>query len=196
MTFGDRSGGSPGWRMQTFCEESFEFKTLVDPIATYEFKELPRSPTLRIIPGTPERAVCIAPSAVRVGTPFTYHLKLEDRWGNPVRPPDAIVHPGFETTGVFRFTAVDPDTGLDGREQPRPRRSWNRSRVHARAGRTCTASPRRRSAPTRSTTTSASPAMPPCWTRAGTRATTSRSPTRSGTPSTGCPDASTRPAGS
>jgi hypothetical protein len=118
VTFGDRSGGSPGWRLQTFCEESFEFKTLVDPIATYEFKELPHSPTLRIVPGTPERAVCIAPSAVRVGTPFAYHLKLEDRWGNPVRRPDAIVHPGFDTPGVIRFAAADADTGLAAESNP------------------------------------------------------------------------------
>jgi hypothetical protein len=118
VTFGDRSGGSPGWRMQTFCEESFEFKTLVDPIATYEFKELPRSPSLRIVPGAPARAVCIAPSSVRVGTPFTYHLKLEDRWGNPVRPPAAASHPGVDRPGVFRLTVADPATGLAAESNP------------------------------------------------------------------------------
>ena len=46
VIFGDKIGGSSGWQMQTFCEHSFEFKTLVDPIATYEFKELPSSPRM------------------------------------------------------------------------------------------------------------------------------------------------------
>jgi len=30
ITFGDRSGGSPGMRLQTFCEETYEFHTLID----------------------------------------------------------------------------------------------------------------------------------------------------------------------
>jgi hypothetical protein len=112
VVFGDTSGGSPGWQMQTFCEESFEFKTLVDPIATYEFKELPVSPTLRIIPDRPSRATGIVPSQIRIGEGFKYHLKLEDRWGNPTAPPVPRPHPGFHQAGIFRVTATDKATGL------------------------------------------------------------------------------------
>ncbi len=112
LVFGDTSGGSPGWQMQTFCEGTFEFKTLVDPYATYEFKELPESPTLRIVPGPPARAVLIAPSQVRTGEGFTGHLKLEDRWGNPVAPPAPRPHAGFRRAGVFRITAADKKSGL------------------------------------------------------------------------------------
>jgi hypothetical protein len=57
--FGDTSKGSPGWRMQTFCEDTFEFKTLADPFATYQFKELPESPTMKIIPGKAAKVVCV-----------------------------------------------------------------------------------------------------------------------------------------
>ena len=42
-------------------------------------KELPSSPTLRIAPGKPVRAVCITPSQVLVNEEFTYDLRLEDR---------------------------------------------------------------------------------------------------------------------
>ncbi len=84
VVFGDKSQGSPGWRVQTFCEETFEFRSLVDPFATYQFKELPESPTLKIIPGKAAKAVCIAPSQVEKGTAFTAYLRLEDRWGNAV----------------------------------------------------------------------------------------------------------------
>ena len=118
VVFGDTSGGSPGWQVQTFCEETFEFKTLVDPIATYQFKELPESPTLRIMPGAPTRAVCLAPSQVRVGEVFTTYLKLEDRWGNSTGQPVPTMQPGYASAGVRTITATDPDTGLSARSNP------------------------------------------------------------------------------
>lgn len=118
VTWGDTSGGSPGWRVQTFREHSFEFKTYVDPIATFEFKELPASPELRIVAGAPVRAVCIAPSQVLVGQPFTAHLKLEDRWGNPTRIPTPIQQPGYGQPGVYSVTLTDPETGLSAESNP------------------------------------------------------------------------------
>jgi hypothetical protein len=118
VVFGDTSANSPGWQVQTFCEETFEFKTLVDPFATYEFKELPVSPTLRIVPGPPSRAVLIAPSQVRTGEGFTGHLKLEDRWGNPVTLPAPRPHTGFRRAGVFRITAADKKSGLSAVSNP------------------------------------------------------------------------------
>ncbi len=118
VTFGDRSGGSPGWRMQTFCEHTFEFKVLVDPIATYEFKELPTSPTIRVVAGPAVRALCIGPSHTLAGKPFTYHLKLEDRWGNPTACPQEIVHSGFSQAGIQAITAEDETTGLVATSNP------------------------------------------------------------------------------
>ena len=118
VIFGDRSGGSPGWRMQTFCEDTFEFKTLVDPIATFEFKELPTSPTLQIIPGEPVRAVCLAPSQLVVAQPFAVHLKLEDRWGNPTGRSKTMQHPGFAEAGVHWVHESDPETGLSAQSNP------------------------------------------------------------------------------
>ena len=37
IRFGDRRQGSPGIRVQTFCEHTFEFRVLVDAIATYQY---------------------------------------------------------------------------------------------------------------------------------------------------------------
>lgn len=118
VVFGDRTGGSPGWRMQTFCERSFEFKTLVDPIATFEFKELPRSPTLRIVPAVPARALCIAPSQIEAGKPFACRLKTEDRWGNPTGRPKRIMCAALSADKVTRITAVDAATGLYAQSNP------------------------------------------------------------------------------
>ena len=132
VVFGDTSFGSPGWRMQTFCEETFEFKTLVDPIATYQFKELEKSPVIRIKPGEPARAVCIAPSQTVAGREFSYVLKLEDRWGNPVSRPRRLTHPGFGSSGVHRHTVNDKTRALSAVSNPimvtddeaSPRRWW------------------------------------------------------------------------
>jgi len=118
VTFGDTSGGSPGWRAQTFCEETFEFRTLVDPIATYQFKELETSPTMAIGPGAPTRAVCIAPSQAVVGKPLSVAFKLEDRWGNPTAPVRRIEHAGFTAPGVQTIEARDEATGLSARSNP------------------------------------------------------------------------------
>jgi hypothetical protein len=118
VVFGDRQRGSLGWQMQTFCEGAFEFKTLVDPIATYVFKELPQSPSLCIIPGEPERAICVAPSHVSVEEAFSYYLKLEDRWGNPVGPVQQLRHPGFPEPGVRWVQTRDVQTGLTAESNP------------------------------------------------------------------------------
>jgi hypothetical protein len=118
VIFGDSSGGSPGWQMQTSVNENFEFKTLVDPIATYQFKELPQSPKLAIIPGKPVRAVCVAPSQVVVNQEFGYHLKLEDRWGNPTKKPHFSTHSSFKETGVQIISATDASTGITATSNP------------------------------------------------------------------------------
>lgn len=83
VTFGDRSGGSLGMRVQTFAEDSFEFRVLVDPVATFTFQELESHPEIAIVPGPLVRTVMVAPSLRRVGEAFAIGIKGEDRWGNP-----------------------------------------------------------------------------------------------------------------
>ncbi len=83
VRFGDRRHGSPGMRIQTFCEATFEFKVLVDAIATYNYVELPRQPEISIVPGPPVLYKAILPTLQRLGETFRLCLKGEDRWGNP-----------------------------------------------------------------------------------------------------------------
>ena len=118
VVFGDTSRGSPGWQIQTFCDERFEFKLLVDPIATYQFKQLPTSPALQIVPGKATRAVLIAPSEIHIDTGFSAFLKLEDKWGNPTGRPKRLAFPGWMTPGVWTVTATDAETGLSARSNP------------------------------------------------------------------------------
>ncbi len=50
IRFGDRRHGSPGIRVQTYCESEFEFHVLADPIATYDYVPLPVSPRIAVVP--------------------------------------------------------------------------------------------------------------------------------------------------
>ncbi len=86
IRFGDRRGGSPGLRVQTFCEDTFEMKVLVDAFATYDYVELPQSPSFQIVPGKAVRFQAIMPTRRMPGETFSLHLKAEDRWGNPTAP--------------------------------------------------------------------------------------------------------------
>ena len=83
VRFGDRREGSPGMRIQTFCEATFEFKVLVDAIATYNYVELPLQPEIAIVPGPPVLFKAILPTQRRQGEAFRLCIKGEDRWGNP-----------------------------------------------------------------------------------------------------------------
>ena len=118
VTFGDTSQGSKGWQLQTFLDEKFTFKTLIDPLATYQFKEISNSPSMPIIPGVPISATCIAPTQVKVDEEFTFYLKVEDKWGNPASAMDKIIHPGFPDSGVDFIEISDRENNLDARSNP------------------------------------------------------------------------------
>lgn len=118
LTIGDTSGGSPGWRMQTFLEDTFELKSLVDRYATYVYEELPRSPTFRIVAGDPVRLVAVAPSLSAPGRKIVVRWKLEDAWGNPVGRARRTTHSGFADEGVYRIRVTDDTTGVSAESNP------------------------------------------------------------------------------
>ncbi len=102
IRFGDRRQGSPGIRVQTFCEHTFEFRVIVDAIATYNYVELPEQPMIAIVPGPPVLWKAILPTERTTGQPFRLCLKGEDDWGNPSNQCDCI----------FRLRASQPVNGL------------------------------------------------------------------------------------
>ena len=83
VRFGVTDHGGAGMRLQTFCEGRYEFRVLVDPIATYNFQTLPEQPAISIIPGMPETWVAVIPSTITRGDRFSLKIKAEDIWGNP-----------------------------------------------------------------------------------------------------------------
>ena len=105
VVFGDTSGGSPGMRMQTFVEDTFEFRVLVDPIATFNFQSLPVEPEIAIVAGPPARYLMVVPSMRKAGETFAIGVKGEDVWGNPTD-----LH-----AGIFNVVADRDVTGLPAR---------------------------------------------------------------------------------
>ena len=85
VRFGDRRSGSPGIRLQTYCETAFQFRVLVDAIATYDYVALPASPAIEIIPGPGVAWRAVSPTLVRAGERFRLAVKADDKWGNPAR---------------------------------------------------------------------------------------------------------------
>jgi hypothetical protein len=83
IRFGDRRQGSPGIRVQTYCESEFEFRVFADPIATYDYVALPASPRIAIVPGLGAHWRAALPTLVRAGEPFRLSIKADDKWGNP-----------------------------------------------------------------------------------------------------------------
>ncbi|MEP1697811.1 MAG: DUF3604 domain-containing protein, partial [Paracoccaceae bacterium] len=93
IRFGVTDHGGPGMRLQTFCENRYEFRVLVDPIATYNFQTLPEQPAISLVSGAPETWVAVAPSTIISGAPFALKIKAEDTWGNPTNKASMMLTP-------------------------------------------------------------------------------------------------------
>src|SRR3546814_4303186 len=89
IVFGDTSKGSPGMKLQTFCESGFEFKVGADVCAVGHYVPLPETPAIAIVPGPPAVWRAVLPSLRRPGAAFHFGLKAQDRWGHPshLAPP-------------------------------------------------------------------------------------------------------------
>lgn len=86
--------------LQTFREDTFEFRAHVDPIATFNFQPLPLQPVISIVPGPPERYVAVIPMLRRPGEIFSFGLKAEGKWSNPSDQCDILFY-------------VEPDGEID-----------------------------------------------------------------------------------
>lgn len=83
VTFGDRSQGSPGFRIQTNCEKRFQLKVFADVFATYTWEELPENPVLNLVPGPAFFYRLVGPTLRKPDEPFRLAVVPTDCWGNP-----------------------------------------------------------------------------------------------------------------
>ena len=85
IRFGDRRFGSPGIRLQTYCESAFEFRVFADPIATYDYVALPQSPQIAVVPGPPVRLTARAADPGAAGRAFPALAQGARQMGQPER---------------------------------------------------------------------------------------------------------------
>ena len=100
ITLGDRSGGSPGIRVQPFDESCFVFKTYADALGQGKYLPLANSPAIEIVAAEPVRLQVVMPSDAVVGQTTWCLVRAEDRYGNPA--------PRYR--GRVKLTATDPQT--------------------------------------------------------------------------------------
>ncbi|MFW6058594.1 MAG: DUF3604 domain-containing protein, partial [Phycisphaeraceae bacterium] len=90
ITLGDRSGGGPGARAQTFQESAHVFQVFVDPTNACLARAVPDCPAVPIVAGEPVRLVCFVPTQCAVGEAVRVFVKGEDEWDNPTPPPNDV----------------------------------------------------------------------------------------------------------
>lgn len=83
ITYGDRVGGGPDSRAQTFLERRRYFWIEVDGRGDGKYESIPTAVELNVRGGDAARLVVTAPSDAVAGEPFRVLIKAEDAWGNP-----------------------------------------------------------------------------------------------------------------
>ena len=113
VTFGDRSGGSPGWTLQTYPETAHEFRVWVDCFGTREYCLLPEQPYIKIVPGTPAKVAAVLPSTVSPLKEARLRVRVLDAWDNPIPEASGEVEVSCrpEVSGFPRTFALRPGEG-------------------------------------------------------------------------------------
>lgn len=112
VTFGDRSGGSRGIRIQPFDESPFVFKMYVDIAGDGTYLPLAKNPSVEIVAADPCRLGVVMPTNATVGEPMWCIVRAEDRYGNPATRYRGTVKLSTRDAGAslpeaHTFTAAD-----------------------------------------------------------------------------------------
>jgi len=102
VTYGDRSDGSPGTRVQPFDESRFVFKVYVDALGQEKYLPLADSPAIEIVAADAYRLAVVMPSDAVAGEPTWCTVRAEDRYGNPAT----------RYRGTVRCLSTDPAARL------------------------------------------------------------------------------------
>ncbi|MFH1741919.1 MAG: DUF3604 domain-containing protein [bacterium] len=102
VTYGDRSGGSPGIRIQPFDESPFVFRLYVDALGNGDYLPMINNPKIEIAAAEPYRLGVVMPSDAVMGKPAWCTVRAEDRYGNPT--------PKYR--GIIRLLSTDSEAKL------------------------------------------------------------------------------------
>ncbi len=115
VTIGDRSGGSPGARGQTYAGP-MRFQFLVDAYGTGIFLPATDPLEVAVVAGKPDHLRVHAPSDAIAGEPFSVTVAVRDHWGNVVR--HWRERRQLDAAGVQTVWAEDRESGLRGESNP------------------------------------------------------------------------------
>jgi len=128
IRLGDRRGGGPGTRVQTFEERGFIFRAYVDPLGTSKFAAVPGDVKIDFVAGPPAALSIVTPRLAQPGDSVPVRIRAFDRWGNvclglrdpleirinPGRPGERVDAHEFPETG-WAVLKLDVETaGLEG----------------------------------------------------------------------------------
>ncbi|MFV2061402.1 MAG: hypothetical protein ACC653_12020 [Gammaproteobacteria bacterium] len=82
IRLGDRRGGGPGTRIQTFVEEGFRFRCYVDPLGTSRCADVPEDIIIDIVAGEPAHLEITGSRLAKKGENVILRVRAEDEWGN------------------------------------------------------------------------------------------------------------------
>ena len=113
IRIGDRRGGGPGTRVQTFTEDRFRFRCYVDPLGTSRFAAVPGDIVIDVVPGAPARLLIAGPRFTRSGERAPFRFSLQDRWGNACQAQGRhlLLRAYAGDQLVYDKTHALPDTG-------------------------------------------------------------------------------------
>ena len=86
LVYGDREGGSEGWRQQTFATDESMLPIYIDLDGSGHFLT-PRWPSYEIVGNSVEGVTAVAPSIVEPGEAFDLSVRWEDANGNRATGP-------------------------------------------------------------------------------------------------------------
>ncbi|MHA2028114.1 MAG: DUF3604 domain-containing protein [Candidatus Kariarchaeaceae archaeon] len=82
IKLGDKSGGSKGFKTQTYVENRIKFKIMFDPFGTNDYLEHYNSPFVDVIAGPAKRLQIVNQSEFEIDKPGWVLVTAEDHWGN------------------------------------------------------------------------------------------------------------------
>ena len=159
LVYGDRQGGSEGWKQQTFATDEAMLPIYVDPEGSGNFLT-PRWPSYEVVGNSVAGVTAVGPSIVKPGEEFALAIRWEDSSGNRATGPipDATVTLNGEAfrsveggsdpmrriesvrigeEGIYRFRVASADGKIESlsnpvwvRENPPYRLYWGETHTH------------------------------------------------------------------
>ena len=113
IRLGDRRGGGPGTRCQTFVEKDFRFRCYIDPLGTSRFCDIPGDISIDINPGKPAKMMIDGSRMLRPGEPLELSVRVDDAWGNTCADTtvNAQVEGRLDGTVVYQKEVALADKG-------------------------------------------------------------------------------------